>query len=201
MKELELLQQEENNIRYIKSYPILKKLKLSPLKIELLQLILSYQSNGQIFHMGYDRIAEILYSTQNTITKIISELNKENYIQTKNKSNFNGEKGGSKTYIKVNMDYIIELLTPKVNSNEVKTKSDNNIPQKKNNVLEEIKLTKQKQDDYSIKLENDEVVKLNENDYNLIMGDEELKDKVKRCNNQNHVEYTLKSYKYKNQIK
>lgn len=197
MKELELLQQEENNIRYIKSYPILKKLKLSPLKIEILQLILSYQSNNQPFHMEYCKIADILSSTTNSITKIISELNTSNYIQTNHSSNYNGEAGGSSTSIKVNMDYIIQLLTPKIKSKQVKTKSDNIIPQKKDNVLEEIKLTKQKQDDYSIKIVDGEVVKLNENDYNLVMGDVELKDKVKGCNNQQHVDYTLKLYKSK----
>jgi DNA-binding MarR family transcriptional regulator len=93
MKKLELLQQEKLGIGYIKSYPILKQLPITPIQIEILQLVLSYQSNNQDFHMGYDKIAQILSSTTNSITKNISILNKNNYIQTNHTSNYNGKDG------------------------------------------------------------------------------------------------------------
>jgi hypothetical protein len=146
MKKLELLQQEKLGIGYIKSYPILKQLPITPIQIEILQLVLSYQSNNQDFHMGYDKIAQILSSTTNSITKNISILNKNNYIQTNHTSNYNGKDGGSSTSIKVNMDYIIKLLT-QVNSNELSQQSNTNIPQ------EEIKPLKSNNNDIEKQVE------------------------------------------------
>ena len=195
MKELELLQNEETGIRYIKSYPILKKLNLSPLKIDIIQLILSYQSNNQKFYMDYGKIADILSSTRNSITKNISELNVSNYIETIHSSNFNGKNGGSSTTIKVNMDYILQLLTPNIKPNEVKTKNDTNIPQEEIKVVTEEKI--ELEQEYKITIAYDAVVVVNKNDYDLIMSDEELKNKVLNSNNKQGVEYWLKLYKSK----
>jgi hypothetical protein len=125
------------------------------------------------------------------------ETIKTNYHKKVEANQKNGKKGGRPK--KQSTTSTKEVLNEggKIKSNEVKTKSDNNIPQKKNNVLEEIKLTKQKQDDYSITIVDGEVVKLNKNDYLLVMGDEQLKEQIQQCNNQQGVEYRLKSYKSK----
>lgn len=123
------------------------------------------------------------------------ENTKKNYYKKVEANQKNGKKGGRPK--KQSNTSTKEILNEggKIKSNEVKTISDNNIPQKKDNVLKEIKLTKQKQDDYSIEIAEGEVVKLNENDYNLIMGDDKLEKKVRQSNNQQGVEYWLKLHK------
>jgi hypothetical protein len=125
MKNLEELQKEKLGFGYIKSYPILKQLNIKPLELDILQLVLSYTDNDKVFFMSHDKIANILSSTESSIGNTISKLKKKNYIITYHSTNYNGKDGGSSTTIKVNMEYIIHLLT----SNELSNESDSLIPQ------------------------------------------------------------------------
>jgi len=144
MNKLELLQQKTNGFNFIKSYPILRKLNISPISINILELVLSYEDNNQEFYMSRKEMANILSSTEGTIKKSISLLIKSNYVIVNTKSNYNGTNGGSKSSIKVNIDYIIQLLTEK-SSNEVKQETNTNTPKvdkeplKTNNIQPEIK--------------------------------------------------------------
>jgi hypothetical protein len=181
----------ENNIAYI---PMYKSYITAVEGLNELDRLAIYEA---IFNYGFTGEEP---EFDNPYLQMGWQLVKPNLVNniTKMKSNQkNGKKGGRPK--KQSTTSTKEVLNEggKIKSNEVKTKSDNNIPQKKNNVLEEIKLTKQKQDDYSITIVDGEVVKLNKNDYLLVMGDEQLKEQIQQCNNQQGVEYRLKSYKSK----
>ena len=166
MKKLELLQKEKLGIGYIKSYPILKQLpNIQNLEIDILQLVLSFTDNNQDFHMNYSKISLILSSTEGTIKNTISKLKKKDYIQTKHTSNYNGKDGGSSTSIKVNMDYIIKLLTQD-NSNEVKTKSDTNIPQEEIKPLKSNKNEMEKQVEMKVEELNKLLTERQNGDFN-----------------------------------
>lgn len=163
---LESLQLEDSGIRYIKSYPILKELfKNQSLKISLIELILSYQDNGKQFNMSYKNVAKILCTSINSIKNTVSKLSKEDYLITKNISNYNKETGvgGSYTIIQVNLDNIVQDIQDKmaeVTPKEIKEESNINIPIKKDNPIEVFILNRK-----MISMEKDKEVDIFSEDY------------------------------------
>lgn len=149
MNTLEKLQNESNGFEFIKSYPILDRLKLSKLQTRIIELVLSYQTNNNEFYMSYNNIAEILSCKRQSIKDTIIKLKKLGYISTVNSSNYNGTKGGSSTTITVNLDFIVNKITNKEvietvevaeePSNEVIEDNDTNTPDSDFNPLEALK--------------------------------------------------------------
>lgn len=115
---LEKLQKETNGIEFIKSYPILLKIKeLSPTEIKFIELVVSYQDRGQKFQMKYKTVAEIFNlkltkaGKPQSVTDMVSKLKRLGIFETTNKSNYNGsDAGGSSTGINVNFDVLIGLI-------------------------------------------------------------------------------------------
>lgn len=111
MNKLETLQQKANGIIFIKAYPILNKIEnLNNSEKQLIELVLSYQDNKQIFKMSYKSIAELLNIKLQSVKNLISNLKLKNILITNHKSNFNGVNGGSSSELKVDVDYIISLI-------------------------------------------------------------------------------------------
>jgi DNA-binding CsgD family transcriptional regulator len=111
MNKLETLQQKANGIIFIKAYPILNKIEnLNNTEKQLIELVLSYQDNKQIFKMSYKRIAELLNIKLQSVKNLVSNLKLKNILITNHKSNFNGVDGGSSTELSVDVDYIISLI-------------------------------------------------------------------------------------------
>jgi Mn-dependent DtxR family transcriptional regulator len=121
LNKLEELSKEETGIIFIKKYPILKRLKVQTLSVDLIELVLSFQENNQKFYMNYSAIAEILQVSYQSIKDTVCKLKKVGYLKTENTSNFNGVKGGSSTSIYVDIDRIVEDLknTPTVEKKEI----------------------------------------------------------------------------------
>lgn len=161
MNRLELLQQKENNFRFIKSYPILNKLNLSPLKISIIQLILSYEDNGQEFYMNYKDIADLFSSTEKSIKTRIKELKEKKYITSNVKSNYNGKDGGSSSILRVNMDVIIKELTSNKTSNEVKEEKSINIPQELNKVVRDVKTDNNNKEEKQVEMKKENKDEIN----------------------------------------
>jgi hypothetical protein len=107
---LEKLQKEINKIGFIKSYPILGKLDITPLDRLLIELVLSYQDNKQELYMNYRKVAETLCVGRQSIKNSVCRLKKKGYIITDNTTNYNGSTGGSSTKLFTNLDKIIEDL-------------------------------------------------------------------------------------------
>jgi hypothetical protein len=151
MNKLENTQKKITGFEFIKSYPMLSRLPISSKQKDIIELILSYQHNGREFYMNYSDIAEIVYMKNSNVVKVnISALNKLGYISTVNTKNYNGKNGGSSTSIKVNEDYIIELITKTLTdtlnivSNEVKVEEAIDTPiqveeELKTEIVEDIK--------------------------------------------------------------
>ncbi|KAF2331482.1 sigma-70 family RNA polymerase sigma factor [Flavobacterium nitrogenifigens] len=122
LTKLEQLQQQHNGIRFIRSYPILNYIKtLSPTDKQLIELILSYQDNGQPFQMKYETIADILNIGYQTVKNRVTKLSKENIIITNHKSNFNGVDGGSSTKLSVDLDVLITMIETPAESKPAST--------------------------------------------------------------------------------
>ena len=110
MNKLEQLQKQTNGFEFIKSYPILRKTKMTPTEVSIVELILSYQDNGQQFFMNYSDISDILNVGKQTIKDKISDLRKKGYINTNHTKNYKNGKGGSTTTIIVDIDFIIDEI-------------------------------------------------------------------------------------------
>lgn len=110
--ELETLNREHAGIDFIKTYEVLTTTNLSPIKIRLIELILSFQSNGQHFQMRYETIANRLGSKEATIKNYVVDLKKLGLIETDTKSNFNTQsrKGGRRTAITVEMGNLTNFI-------------------------------------------------------------------------------------------
>lgn len=112
LNKLEQLQQKSNGIIFIKSYPMLNKIKsLTPTDKGLIELILSYQDNEQSFNMSYAKICDILNIKMQTIKNVILKLKDLGILITNHKSNFNGINGGSSTGLSIDVDKLISMLT------------------------------------------------------------------------------------------
>lgn len=110
LNQLEELQNQVNNIEFIKSYPILNNLFKSKLDKEIIELILSFNTNGKKFYMNYKNIASILGCNTQSVRNSMNKLQKLNYVIGENTSNYNGKDGGSSTANVVNMDLIIKTI-------------------------------------------------------------------------------------------
>ena len=171
LNKLEQIQSEENNINYIKSYPILNKLFKQSSQINIIQLILSYQTNNNKFYMSYSNIAEIFNIKTQTVRNTINALHKEGYLICENISNYNKttNKGGSKTYIQVDLDKIVnDIQNKNTSTKEVKTKeikedtipTSNNIPKETKEVLKPTQnKSKDNKEDMKRILTHDKLVK------------------------------------------
>lgn len=102
------LQLKYSGIEFIKSYPILNNLDISPLEINILELILSFQDNGKDFYMKKSDIAKILGSTEGSIKYRITNLSKKGYLVSIQKHH-EGRRG-SHSMITVSLDKIIKEI-------------------------------------------------------------------------------------------
>lgn len=113
MNKLESLQQKTVGIQFIKSYPILNKVFTQSTDKQIIELILSYQDNGQDFYMNYKDISNLLNIKYQTVKNTVCKLKKDETIITNHKKNFNGKTGGSSTTLIVNIDKIINIISEK----------------------------------------------------------------------------------------
>ena len=135
LNKLEKLNNKYLNNHFIKSYPILNELPLSPAKIKLLELIYSYQSNGQQFNMSYANISNILKIKVSTIGTYISNLKEAGYITTT--TIYNAQHRGSLTIINLNIDSIISEIEDIINQyDDQLTTTTNNQPAPQNEKVE-----------------------------------------------------------------
>ena len=103
-----------NDFNFIKSYPVLRKLPITKLDKELIELVLSYQANNLTFFMKYTSIAQELCVKYQSVKNIISKLKKLGYLITNHSSHYNGIQGGSSTTLSVNT-YLIEQQLEQLN--------------------------------------------------------------------------------------
>ncbi|MFC6858782.1 helix-turn-helix domain-containing protein [Zunongwangia atlantica] len=135
LNKLEIINSKYNNNHFIKSYPILNELPISPAKIKLLELIYSYQSNGQQFNMSYANISNILKIKVSTIGTYINNLKEAGYITTT--TIYNAQKRGSLTIINLNVDSIISEIENIIKQyDDQLTTTTNNQPAPKNEMVE-----------------------------------------------------------------
>ncbi|MEN2402314.1 hypothetical protein GKZ90_0021170 [Flavobacterium sp. MC2016-06] len=108
LNQLEQYQQSKNGIISIKSYPILNKLsKLTYSDIRLIELILSYQFNDQVFQMKYTNVAELIGVEYQTVkTKVLNLKNLKILVTDTDKN----PTMGARTKIKVDIDVLIAML-------------------------------------------------------------------------------------------
>ncbi len=138
------LQSKYDKINNIEKLPILQEVFGNKSnQISLIELILHYQYQGKQFYMSYKNIAKILRTSTNSIKTIVNRLSKEEYLITKNISNYNKETGvgGSYTIMLVNEEKIskeIDDKMAKVTPKEVKVESNINISNEKDIAREEV---------------------------------------------------------------
>lgn len=96
---------------FIMSFPPLSKLPINSSEKSLIELVLSYTDNKQLFYMNYKDIAPYIgFSKPQSVKNLICNLRKKGYISSKQSHNYNGSTGGSSTSIVVNEDFINQLL-------------------------------------------------------------------------------------------
>jgi hypothetical protein len=111
MNKLEQLQQKSTGIIFIKSYPVLNHINsLTPTDKNLIELVLSYQENNQIFKMKYEKTCSVLNIKLQTLKNTVKKLKDSKILITKHQSNYNGTNGGSSTELSIDMDYLIQLV-------------------------------------------------------------------------------------------
>lgn len=97
---------------FIKSYPPLLKLPIKGSEKSLIELVLSYTDNGNLFYMNYKDIAPYIgFSKPQSVKNLVCKLRKKGYITSKQSHNYNGSDGGSSTSIVVNEDFINQELS------------------------------------------------------------------------------------------
>ena len=111
MNKLEELQSEIiTGTQFIKSYPMLNLINITSSEKSFIELVLSYQLNGQKFYMEFSDIAEILGIKKQSVSNLVKSLKSLEFISTSNTSSFHNktrEFNGSTTFITVNEDKII----------------------------------------------------------------------------------------------
>lgn len=115
LNELEIIQNKLSKINYIKSYPVLSRLKISQNERNLIELVYSYNSNNKSFFMNYNEIADILNIKVQSVKNLVGSLKKLGYLITNHSKNFNGRTGGSSTSLNVNIELIINQLNETCN--------------------------------------------------------------------------------------
>ena len=123
-----------NDFNFIKSYPVLKKLPITKLDKELIELVLSYQANNLTFFMKYTSICEELDIKYQSVKNSISKLKKLGYLITNHSSNYNGIQGGSSTTLAVNT-YLIEQQLE-----QLSLSSNNEVVNNESETFEEVKI-------------------------------------------------------------
>lgn len=93
--------------QFIKSYPMLNLIDITPSEKSFIELVLSYQNNGQEFFMEFSEIANILGVKKQSVSNLVKSLKSLEYINAKNSSRYKGKFIGSTTFITVNEDKII----------------------------------------------------------------------------------------------
>jgi DNA-binding Lrp family transcriptional regulator len=130
---------------------MLNRLNISDVQKSFIELVLSFQHKDLEFYMEYSDIAELIGIKTQSVSNLVKKLKSNNFITTKKKSFHKNNKFiGSKSLIKVNEDYIIELITktltdtPNIVSNEVKVEEVIDTPiqvkeELKTEIVEDIK--------------------------------------------------------------
>lgn len=159
MNKLEQLQKETSGIGFIKSYPILNKYTNRYLDIRLIELILSFQDNDQVFYMRYSDIAEKLGTKKQSIADAVCRLKKSGALNVVNTKNYNGIAGGSNSTLEVNLDVIISTITSTKEDTPIEVKT---IEKEIIEVVEEINIDLDEVEDVkSITEYTDTLVRLN----------------------------------------
>lgn len=133
---------------FIMSFPPLSKLPINSSEKSLIELVLSYTDNKQLFYMNYKDIAPYVgFSKPQSVKNLICNLRKKGYISSKQSHNYNGSTGGSSTSIVVNEDFINRLLSSIVEAeNKVITADLNCNIQIDNIVADSSKIVEQNED-------------------------------------------------------
>ena len=183
LNSIEELEMKTNNLVFIKSYPTLTKLfPNSLLKINVIQLVLSYQKNDKDFYMSYSRIADIFTVKTQSVRNTINALVKEGYLICDNNSNYNPTTGfgGSTTSIQVNEEKLVQDIQDKmagVTPNQVKEQSNPNIPTKKVIAREEVISIEEPK---PMKISNTKIENKTSNEFNSFLEDNIPSEKVIR---------------------
>ncbi|MEC4005517.1 hypothetical protein OX283_012675 [Flavobacterium sp. SUN052] len=112
---------------FVKSFPQLSKLPITISEKSLIELVLSYTDNGQLFYMNYKDIAPYIgFSKPQSVKNLVHTLRKKGYITSKQSHNFNGSTGGSSTSIVVNEDFINKQLSSIIKAENKANKADLN---------------------------------------------------------------------------
>jgi DNA-binding Lrp family transcriptional regulator len=96
--------------QFIKSYPMLNLIDITPSEKAFIELVLSYQLNGQKFYMEFSDIAKILGIKKQSVSNLVKSLKSFEYLATSNISVSNKKTKefiGSTTFITINEDKII----------------------------------------------------------------------------------------------
>jgi DNA-binding MarR family transcriptional regulator len=127
MNKFENLQSSINGTQFIKSYPMLNNLAITPSQKSFIELVLSFQNQGLEFFMEYSEISELLGIKIQTVSNLVNSLKSIEYISTSNTSRTNnGKYIGSTTFITINEDKILsDISEPKEIKKEVKLKIKN----------------------------------------------------------------------------
>lgn len=95
---------------FIKHYPQLVRLFSSSIELHIILDIMSYTSNNQQYYKTKKTISEEIGCDEKTVYNYIYKLVKQGYIIKETFSKFDGNKGGSKSFLTVNIDKIDEEL-------------------------------------------------------------------------------------------
>ncbi|WP_037318979.1 hypothetical protein [Salegentibacter sp. Hel_I_6] len=137
---LEELNKEVYGIRFLKKYPILEKIELTRLEINLIELILSFQNQNKQLQMRYDKIGYYIgvqgeYKNKG-VGNIVLKLKKAKIINTKPEKY--GINRGAKSSLSVNLDKLISLIEHKVQNENSSKKNEGEVK----NVPEEVNIHK-----------------------------------------------------------
>ncbi|WP_431137486.1 hypothetical protein [Psychroserpens mesophilus] len=125
----EKFEEEMIGKKFTKSFQFLNhNPNLNHLKKKLIEVIYSFNQNGDQFYKNYDDVAKELNTTPRNISQLVIQLKKLNYISTDNTKNYKAYKdgGGSSTSITLNIQNIIDdcsIPEPIFKAKEKRTKT------------------------------------------------------------------------------
>jgi hypothetical protein len=149
MNKFEKLQSEIiTGTQFIKSYPMLNLINITPSEKSFIELVLSYQNNGQEFYMEFAEIANILSIAKQSVSNLVKSLKSLEYINAKNSSRYKDKFIGSTTFITVNEDNILLAIEEAISNTknieveitkQPKKKASKNTSTKTEEIVSEIK--------------------------------------------------------------
>lgn len=104
---------------FVKAYKELRQLPLTLSEINLIEFILSYTTNGQDFWASDKIISDYLKMAEQSSKNMVNKLTKIGYLLTDTTSNQGKGYGGKTRHIKINLNYINEVLNCSSKPNDV----------------------------------------------------------------------------------